>query len=484
MQVRTRFAPSPTGYLHIGSLRTALYCYLWAKKEKGRYILRIEDTDQARYVEGSTENLISVLERCHIIHDEGPVLEDHTLRQIGDYGPYFQSERLAIYQKFVQQLLSEGKAYYCFCTKERLESLREEQISQGLTPKYDSKCSHLSDEEVKSNLDAGLPYVIRMKLPENREVIFDDLVRGTVSINTNDMDEQVLIKADGFPTYHFAVVVDDHLMEITHVIRGEEWLVSTPKHLLLFEAFGWNAPRYVHLPTVLNTNKKKLSKRDGSASVEDYLKKGYIPEALTNYIAMLGWSAPDGREIFSMNEIIDEFSLDRIHKSGAVFDVEKLNWVNSQYIKAMDDEELAYDLREYLGDISGLDTNDHIKMLYAAQCLKDRISYFEQAKDEMNAILGVYSLSECQEAQEAKSFDTNQTLYESAIEKIEALNELTPENLTDLFKFLQKEKGIKGKNLYMGLRIGLTGEVHGADIKLVMCIIGKNMVLERLKNML
>ncbi len=484
MQVRTRFAPSPTGYLHIGSLRTALYCYLWAKKEKGRYILRIEDTDQARYVEGSTENLISALERCHIIHDEGPVLDDNTLLQIGDYGPYFQSERLAVYQQYVQQLLSEGKAYYCFCTKDRLESLREEQTSQGLTPKYDSKCSHLSDKEVKANLDAGLPYVIRMKLPENREVVFDDLVRGTVSINTKDMDEQVLIKADGFPTYHFAVVVDDHLMEITHVIRGEEWLVSTPKHLLLFEAFGWDAPKYVHLPTVLNTNKKKLSKRDGSASVEDYLKKGYIPEALTNYIAMLGWSAPDGREIFSMNEIIDEFSLDRIHKSGAVFDVEKLNWVNSQYIKAMDDDELAYDLREYLADITGLDTNDHIKMVYIAQCLKDRISYFEQAKEEMNAILGVYCLSECQEAQEAKSFDTNQTLYESAIEKIETFNELTPENLTELFKFLQKEKGIKGKNLYMGLRIAVTGEVHGADIKLVMCIMGKNMVLERLKNML
>lgn len=484
MQVRTRFAPSPTGYLHIGSLRTALYCYLWAKKEKGRYILRIEDTDQARYVEGSTENLISALERCHIIHDEGPILDDNTLLQIGDYGPYFQSERLAVYQQYVQQLLSEGKAYYCFCTKDRLEGLREEQTSQGLTPKYDSKCSNLSDKEVKANLDAGLSYVIRMKLPENREVVFDDLVRGTVSINTKDMDEQVLIKADGFPTYHFAVVVDDHLMEITHVIRGEEWLVSTPKHLLLFEAFGWDAPKYVHLPTVLNTNKKKLSKRDGSASVEDYLKKGYIPEALTNYIAMLGWSAPDGREIFSMNEIIDEFSLDRIHKSGAVFDVEKLNWVNSQYIKAMDDDELAYDLREYLADITGLDTNDHIKMVYIAQCLKDRISYFEQAKEEMNAILGVYRLSECQEAQEANSFETNQTLYESAIEKIETFNELTPENLTELFKFLQKEKGIKGKNLYMGLRIAVTGEVHGADIKLVMCIMGKNMVLERLKNML
>lgn len=480
MTVRTRFAPSPTGYLHIGSLRTALYCYLWAKKEKGSYILRIEDTDQSRYVEGSVENLISVLETCHIIHDEGPIIEDGTISEIGEFGPYFQSERLDIYKKYIDQLLRDGKAYYCFCTKERLEELREEQTAKGLTPKYDSKCSHLTEAEIKSNLNAGMPYVIRMKLPENREVVFDDIVRGRVSINTNDMDEQVLIKADGFPTYHFAVVVDDHLMQITHVIRGEEWLVSTPKHLLLFEAFGWAPPRYVHLPTVLNADKKKLSKRDGSAAVEDYLKKGYLPEALINYIAMLGWSVPDGREIFSLNEITEEFSLDRIHKSGAVFDVEKLNWINSQYIKTMDDEELAYDLRAYL-EQTDLDTDDHQKMLYAAQCLKDRISYFDQAKAEIDGILGEYRFVGTPEANEARAFDTNQTLYTEIFSAIQKLDALTPEALTELFKYLQKEKNIKGKNLYMGLRIALTGDVHGPDMKLVMCIMGKDLVISRLE---
>lgn len=485
MTVRTRFAPSPTGYLHIGSLRTALYCYLWAKKEKGSYILRIEDTDQARYVEGSVENLISALETCHIIHDEGPILgEDGKISQIGEHGPYYQSERLDKYNQYINQLLNEGKAYYCFCTKERLDVLREDQTSKGQTPKYDSKCSHLTEEEIKANLDAGMPYVIRMKLPQNREVVFEDIVRGRVSINTNDMDEQVLMKADGFPTYHFAVVVDDHLMKITHVIRGEEWLVSTPKHLLLFEAFGWNAPEYVHLPTVLNANKKKLSKRDGSASVEDYLKKGYIPEALINYIAMLGWSTPDGREIFSLNEIIDEFSLDRIHKSGAVFDLEKLNWLNSQYIKAMDDEELAYDLRPYLESINGLDTNDHEKMVLVAQCVKDRISYFSQAQDELNVILGEFHFSESEDAIAAKQFETNHILYEESIRMINEMSELTPDSLNGMFKAIQKEKGIKGKNLYMGLRIALTGDVHGPDLKLVMCIMGKDLVLKRLNGAL
>ena len=293
MEVRTRFAPSPTGYLHIGSLRTALYCYLWAKNQNGSYIIRIEDTDQKRYVEGSVENLITSLETCHIIHDEGPIIEDGMIQEIGDYGPYFQSDRLDIYKKYIDILLEKGFAYYCFCTKERLDELREEQKEQGLTPKYDSKCANLSKEEVKEYLAENVPYVIRMKLPKNTEVAFDDLVYGHISINTDDIDEQVLIKADGFPTYHFAVVVDDHEMEISHVIRGEEWLVSTPKHLLLYQAFGWDPPQFAHLPTVLNKNKKKLSKRDGSAAVEDFLKLGYLPEALINYITLLGWSDPE-----------------------------------------------------------------------------------------------------------------------------------------------------------------------------------------------
>ena len=484
MEVRTRFAPSPTGYLHIGSLRTALYCYLWAKNQNGSYIIRIEDTDQKRYVEGSVENLITSLETCHIIHDEGPIIEDGTIQEIGDYGPYFQSDRLDIYKKYIDILLEKGFAYYCFCTKERLDELREEQKEQGLTPKYDSKCANLSKEEVKEYLAENVPYVIRMKLPKNTEVAFDDLVYGHISINTDDVDEQVLIKADGFPTYHFAVVVDDHEMEISHVIRGEEWLVSTPKHLLLYQAFGWDPPQFAHLPTVLNKNKKKLSKRDGSAAVEDFLKLGYLPEALINYITLLGWSDPQNRDIFALNEIIPQFSLDRINKSGAVFDIDKLNWVNSQYIKDLDDLELAYAIKPYLVETDILTDADNQKILYIAECVKDRISYLQQVVDESLMILADYELIDSEDVKQALAFDTNQELYEYLIEQISPLEDLTPDDLTSIFKSLQKEKGIKGKKLYMGIRIAVTGDVHGPDIKLVMCILGKDVILDRLQNTL
>ena len=483
MTTRTRFAPSPTGYLHIGSLRTALYCYLWAKKENGQYILRIEDTDQNRYVEGSVENLIRSLEQCSLIHDEGPTLKDDTVVEIGEYGPYFQSNRLSIYQKYVKQLIDEGKAYYCFCTKDRLDALREEQTNNKQTPKYDSHCSHLTEEEIKANLEAKVPYVIRMKLPKDREVVFDDAVRGRVSINTNDIDEQVLIKADGFPTYHFAVVVDDHLMNITHVIRGEEWLVSTPKHILLFEALGWEAPKFVHLPTVLNPNKKKLSKRDGSAAVGDFIELGYLPNALINYITLLGWSAPDDKEIFTLDEIAQEFDLSRINKSGAVFDVEKLNWVNSQYIKQLSTEELAQKIKPFLLADELITENEEVKLLYIAECIKDRIHFLKQASQEVVEITKDRVISDSDDVKEVLAFETNAELYSSLIELVEKEDCLTPENINAIFKVIQKEKKIKGKNLFMGTRVAITGEVHGADIKYTMAILGKDEVLSRLKSM-
>ncbi len=484
VEVRTRFAPSPTGYLHIGGLRTALYCYLWAKKQNGKYLLRIEDTDQGRYVEGSVESLIRTLAICDLRHDEGPVLADGKIEQIGDFGPYYQSQRLEIYQRYVRELIGQGKAYYCFCTKERLEELREEQAKNNQTPKYDSKCSRLTKEEVEEKLRAGEPYVIRMKLPQNRDVAFDDVVRGHVVINTDDMDEQVLIKADGFPTYHFAVVVDDHLMEISHVIRGEEWLVSTPKHLLLYEAFGWQPPVFAHLPTVLNANKKKLSKRDGSAAVEDFLTLGYLPQALINYITMLGWSAPDGKEIFSTEEIYHEFSLDRINNSGAVFDVEKLNWVNAQYIKTLDNDALAQLILPYLKKSDIAASLYENKMAYIAECVKDRIHFLSEAVSELIQIFADVKLGEHEEVAEALAFETNRNLYEHLIELINEKEEITPDNLNEIFKVIQKQKGIKGKNLYMGARVALTGEVHGPDIKIVMCILGKDMVLSRLQTAL
>ena len=327
-EVRVRFAPSPTGFVHIGSLRTALYNYLFAKKMGGKYILRVEDTDRTRLVDGAIENMLNAMKWAGVNHDEGVMLDDNgNVVQKGEYGPYIQSERLDIYKKYIQELLDNGKAYYCFCTKERLDEVREKQKEAGETPRYDGHCRDLTQEEIDAKIAAGEPYVIRLRLPENHVIKFTDLVRGETEFNTNDLDDQVLIKTDGFPTYHFAVVVDDHLMKITHVIRGEEWVSSTPKHVYLYEAFGWEAPKFVHLPNILNKEKKKLSKRQGDVAVEDFKKKGYLPEGLVNYVALVGWSPEENKEIFSMEELEQAFSIERVSKSGGVFDTEKLNWV-------------------------------------------------------------------------------------------------------------------------------------------------------------
>ena len=271
MSVRVRFAPSPTGFVHIGSLRTALYNFLYARKMQGNYVLRVEDTDRTRLVEGAVEGMLSAMNWAGVNHDEGVMLsDDNKVVQNGDCGPYIQSERLDIYKEHIKTLIDKGDAYYCFCSRSRLDRIREQQKNEGLDPKYDGHCRELSQEEIQDKLDKGEDYVIRMKLPENKSITFNDIVRGKVSIHTSDMDDQVLIKADGFPTYHFAVVVDDHMMDITHVIRGEEWLTSTPKHVLLYQMFGWKAPTFVHLPNILNADRKKLSKRQGDVAVEDF----------------------------------------------------------------------------------------------------------------------------------------------------------------------------------------------------------------------
>ena len=382
--VRVRFAPSPTGYVHVGSLRTALYNYLFAKKNKGEFLLRLEDTDRTRLQEGSADNLLKALYDTGVIPDEGLIMgEDGKASQKGDSGPYIQSERLELYQKYIKQLLNEGKAYYCFCTKERLDNLRSRQKAAGLTPRYDGHCRNLSEEEIKKRIDAGEPYVIRLKLPENKDIIFHDVVRGDVTINTDDLDDQVLIKADGFPTYHFAVVVDDHLMGITHVIRGEEWLPSTPKHVYLYECFGWKAPQYVHLPNILNADHKKLSKRQGDVAVGDFLDKGYLPEALINYLALLGWSPEDEREIMTLSEMVKSFDLSKVHRSGAVFDREKLDWMNGQYIKAMEDNTLAELIAPYFDDNS---ISQETFFQYAS-LIKERIVCLSEAPNSVNEIL-------------------------------------------------------------------------------------------------
>ncbi len=370
--VRVRFAPSPTGYLHVGGLRTALYNYLFAKHHNGKFILRIEDTDQSRKVEGAVENLISTLSWAGIPYDEG-------IDRPGDFGPYVQSERLDLYRRHAEELIRFGKAYYCFCTPERLEEVRKKQIAAKLQTSYDRHCRNLDKDNVESLLAAGENHVVRMKVPLDGELSFEDEIRGIVTIAYQVLDDQVLLKSDGFPTYHLAVVVDDHHMQITHVIRGEEWLPSTPKHILLFRSFGWETPVFAHLPLLLNPDKSKLSKRQGDVAVEEYRAKGYLREALVNFVAFLGWNPGDEREIFSLEELVREFSLERVGKSGAVFNVEKLNWLNFEHLRRKSDVDILSMLREYLAASEFAATQfDDAYLLSVISAMRDRVSFVRE----------------------------------------------------------------------------------------------------------
>jgi len=328
MRVRTRFAPSPTGYMHVGNLRTALYAYLWAKKNHGDFILRIEDTDQERIVEGAVELIYRTLEETGLIWDEGP-------DKGGPYGPYIQHERKPIYKKYAEELIEKGVAYYCFCDKERLEQLRTSLQLRKLPFRYDGHCKKLSKEEIRRKLDAGVPHVVRQSIPTMGSTTFEDEVFGTITVDNATLDDQVLLKSDGMPTYNFANVVDDHLMEITHVIRGNEYLSSTPKYNLLYQAFGWEIPHYVHCSQVMRDAQHKLSKRDGDASYADFIEKGYLKEAIINYIALLGWNPGTEREKFTLAELIEAFDIAGISRSPAIFDVHKLTWLNGQFIREM-----------------------------------------------------------------------------------------------------------------------------------------------------
>lgn len=485
MSVRVRFAPSPTGFVHIGSLRTALYNYLFAKRMGGEYILRVEDTDQTRLVDGAIENMLEAMNWAGVNHSEGVILgEDGKVTQSGEYGPYVQSQRLDIYQKYIKQLLDNGQAYYCFCTKERLDKVREEQKEAGETPRYDGHCRELSKEEVKAKIDAGEPYVIRLKLPENHVIKFTDLVRGETEFNTNDLDDQVLIKTDGFPTYHFAVVVDDYLMKITHIIRGEEWVSSTPKHVYLYEAFGWDAPVFVHLPNILNKEKKKLSKRQGDVAVEDFKKKGYLPEGLVNYVALVGWSPEDNQEIFNMKELEEAFSIERVSKSGGVFDTEKLNWVNQHYIKDADDEYLTDLAIPFLIE-GGFITEEEASTKYdfltkMISVIKEKLQYVKEIQDHANIFFGDKVELETEECRDFLKLEHIPTLINALEEKTNNAEVVDEAFVKAMFKEIQKEHGIKGKNLFMGSRIILTGQMHGPDLPKTMEVLGKENCLNRI----
>lgn len=481
-KVRTRFAPSPTGYVHLGSLRSALYEYLFAKQNGGIFFLRIEDTDQSREVAGAVENLLKVLKWAGITPDEGVLLDSKgNPSEKGKFGPYTQSKRLDLYQEYAQELVEAGHAYYCFCTPERLEKLRREQEEMKRPTRYDGLCKKLSAEEIKERLDKGEKHVIRMKMPENREIEFNDMVRGTVKVNTKELDEQVLLKADGFPTYHLAHIVDDHLMKSTHVIRAEEWLPSTPKHIILFEYFGWTPPVYAHLPLILNKDKSKLSKRQGDVAVEDYMKAGYLPEALVNYVALLGWNPGTEQEIFTLPELIKQFSLVKVHKAGAVFDHQKLDWLNGEYIKKLPNTKFVQLALPYLeANVGKLPEDMDVNKILSIE--QERVSKLSEVGEGIK-FLFVDKLEYDPKLLVWKKSDREAVTKNLALVLAE-LEKQTDWSKANLEKFLLD--WIKGADLTNGevlwpLRVALTGQEKSPTPFEVAEALGKDKALERIK---
>lgn len=426
-EVRTRMAPSPTGFLHIGNLRTALYAYLVAKHYKGKFLIRIEDTDRARLVQGAINNIFEILNWADINPDEYPIFneKEEYQKDKGNVGPYVQSKRLDIYKKYAEQLINEGKAYYCFCTPERLEKMRAEQAAQKMITHYDKACRCLSAEEVEKNLKNKISHVIRFRSPDEGETLFDDLIRGTVTFKNRLVDDYILLKSDGYPTYHLASVIDDHLMEISHVIRGEEWLPSAPIHKFLYNAFGWNMPHFAHLPSILGTDKKKLSKRTGDVAVSQYIEKGYLPEAIINFILLLGWNPGTDKEIFNREEMIAEFSLDKVGKSGAIFDPQKLDWMNGNYIRSISLDKLTQRCIPYLiktGMIEEI-TNDTLR-----QAQGDNI------KNNKNKNVMVSLSNHSHRHQKYKIIKTGEEVSYDWIKKVISLEQERMKKLSDIIE--------------------------------------------------
>lgn len=477
-EVRVRYAPSPTGYIHIGNLRTALYNYLFARHTGGKFILRIEDTDQARKVEGAVENLIETLKWAGLDYDEGP-------EKGGDYGPYYQSERLDIYKTHIDVLLQKKKAYYCFCTADRLTALREEQQKQKLNQtKYDKHCLNLTDEEVSANISKGMPYVVRLNVDSEAIIKFKDVVRGDVEFSGEVVDDQVLIKSDNYPTYHLANVVDDHLMNVTHVIRGEEWLPSTPKHVLLYEAFGWQVPVFAHLPLLLNPDRSKLSKRQGDVAVEDYRKKGFLNEALINFIALLGWTAGDDREFYDLKELIEFFTIERVNKSGAVFDIEKLNWLNAEHLRRKSDEVLVKMLRDGLKN-SKYSENEYaddylIKVIHA---MKERVSFVHEFYEKGNYFFEEPAAYE-ESAVKKRWKEESPAILKKFAEKIGAYENPSKEDFETVLHETATEMNVGNGNVIHPLRLATSGVSGGPGIFEILYIIGKEKTLNRINKII
>ena len=469
-KIRTRFAPSPTGRMHVGNLRTALYAYLIAKHEGGDFILRIEDTDQERLVEGAVDIIYRTLQKTGLVHDEGPDKD-------GGVGPYIQSERQAngIYLEYAKKLIEKGEAYYCFCDKERLESLRTEVAGKEISI-YDKHCLHLSKEEVQEKLDAGIPYVIRQNNPTEGTTTFEDEIYGDITVDNSELDDMILIKSDGFPTYNFANVVDDHLMGITHVVRGNEYLSSSPKYNRLYEAFGWDVPVYVHCPLITDESHQKLSKRSGHSSFEDLIEQGFLTEAVVNFVALLGWSPADNQEIMSLDELIEKFDYHHMSKSPAVFDFTKLKWMNGEYIKKMDFDDFYIMAEPYIKEVvtKNYDLKKIAKMVQTRieifPDIKDHIDFFEELpeydvamythkKMKTNSETSLEVLSEVLPILEAQSDYSNDALYATLCKYVEEKGckngyvmwpirtavsgkQMTPGGATELMEVLGKEESI------------------------------------------
>lgn len=475
-EVRTRFAPSPTGFMHLGGLRTALYNYLYAKKNGGKFILRIEDTDQERFVEGATEVIYDTLRSCGMEWDEGPDVG-------GDYGPYVQSDRKDMYLPYAKELVEKGAAYYCFCTKEELDERRAAAEAKGEVFKYDKHCMHLSKEEVQQKLDAGVPYVIRLNCPTEGESTYDDVVFGRLTFPNDTLDDMVLIKADGMPTYNFANVIDDHLMEITHVMRGMEYLSSTPKYNLLYNAFGWEIPQYVHLTTVMRDAQHKLSKRHGDAYYSDFVEKGYLKEALINYLALVGWNPGDDREFFTMDELIDAFDIHRLNNSPGIFDMQKLNWMNARYIAGMAFEDyLAMATPWFDKAFEGMDRKMDYHRL--AELLHSRTEVFNQIPDMVHFLkeMPVFDQELYFNKKMKTSAETAPAALDLALPVLEEIDDWSESVIHDTVMAKIAESGMKNGAVLWPLRIAISGQAStpGGAFEIAY-LLGKEETLRRLK---
>ncbi len=473
--VRTRFAPSPTGYMHIGNLRTALYAYLVAKKDKdGKFILRIEDTDQGRLIEGATDIIYDTLKACNLKHDEGPDVG-------GEYGPYVQSERMkqGLYYKYAMQLVEMGKAHICFCTEEDIKSQKEVAEAKGESFIYRDPCKKLTKEQIDERIKNGEPYVIRQNIDPNGTTSFEDEVYGTITVDNATLDEMILLKSDGYPTYNFANVIDDHLMEITDVVRGNEYLSSTPKYNLIYEALGWNVPRYIHCPPVMKDEHQKLSKRNGDASFQDLVAKGYLPEAILNYIALLGWSPEEEREIYSLEELCQAFNVKRINTSGAIFDIEKLKWMNGVYLRNMDYDKYLKLVDPYIKDaVKG--PYDHMAI---AHILKERVNILSEIPQMLDFFdeLSDYDI----DLYTNKKMKTNPQIAKSSLSEAKKLFETIEtwdhDTLYGGLVNLAAQLGVKNGVLMYPVRVALSGKAFtpGGAIELS-CILGKEESLRRI----